>query len=149
MTSFRVFHTYGISFHTRCIPYSIFHTGPYGIWSMDRKPADDGWRIAAQRAAQQLRACGGGTAPSTTSGPAPALAPEERKLMALETIAEAARLWIVSIIKIVRYIATANSICSSLTSRRRMGRTNRVGQGNKALKPPCSNWIVTLATDVS
>ncbi|KAM4061014.1 hypothetical protein HRG_012938 [Hirsutella rhossiliensis] len=60
----------------------------------DAEP-DDTWRIAAQRAAQQLRACGGSAAPSTASGPAPALAPEERKLMALETIAEAARLWIV------------------------------------------------------
>ncbi|KAM4063643.1 hypothetical protein HRG_012495 [Hirsutella rhossiliensis] len=59
----------------------------------DAEP-DDTWRIAAQRAAQQLRACGGSAAPSTASGPAPALAPEERKLMALETIAEAARLWI-------------------------------------------------------
>ncbi|KAM4062517.1 hypothetical protein HRG_013686 [Hirsutella rhossiliensis] len=50
----------------------------------------------AARAAQQLRACGGSAAPSTASGPAPALAPEERKLMALETIAEAARLWILN-----------------------------------------------------
>ncbi|KAH7303342.1 hypothetical protein B0I35DRAFT_517371 [Stachybotrys elegans] len=61
------------------------------------------WRAAAQRAAQQLRACGSGAAPPPTPRPAPALASfgevadgsfEERKLVALETIARAARLWI-------------------------------------------------------
>jgi hypothetical protein len=38
LTSFPVFHTYGITFHTRAHP--IFHTEnlPYGIWNMDRKP---------------------------------------------------------------------------------------------------------------
>ncbi|KPA37451.1 hypothetical protein FLAG1_09741 [Fusarium langsethiae] len=24
-----------------CIPYSIFHKAPYGVWSMDRKPEKD------------------------------------------------------------------------------------------------------------
>ncbi|KAH7118486.1 hypothetical protein EDB81DRAFT_848167 [Dactylonectria macrodidyma] len=66
---------------------------------------DDAWRTPAQRAAQQLRACGSGTALPAIPGPAPALAsfgeiaeksPEERKIMALETIAEGARLWILS-----------------------------------------------------
>ncbi|KAJ3455041.1 hypothetical protein MRS44_013641 [Fusarium solani] len=66
---------------------------------------DDAWRTAAQRASQQLRACGSGAALPATPGPAPALAsfgeiaeksPEERKIMALETIAEAARLWILN-----------------------------------------------------
>ncbi|KAJ0137814.1 inner membrane protease subunit 1, partial [Fusarium oxysporum f. sp. albedinis] len=27
-----------IKFHMGCIPYSIFHKAPYGVWSMDRKP---------------------------------------------------------------------------------------------------------------
>ncbi|KAM6513213.1 hypothetical protein FALCPG4_015670 [Fusarium falciforme] len=62
-------------------------------------------KTAAQRAAQQLRACGSGAALPATPGLAPVLAsfgeiaeksPEERKIMALETIAEAARLWILN-----------------------------------------------------
>ncbi|KAM6504689.1 hypothetical protein FSOLCH5_015190 [Fusarium solani] len=84
------------------------------FWELNRQlkransDPDDAWRTAAQRAAQQLRACGSGAALPATPGPAPALAsfgeiaeksPEERKIMALETIAEAARLWIVSGIK--------------------------------------------------
>ncbi|KAM6504647.1 hypothetical protein FSOLCH5_015382 [Fusarium solani] len=79
------------------------------FWELNRQlkransDPDDAWRTAAQRAAQQLRACGSGAALPATPGPAPALAsfgeiaeksPEERKIMALETIAEAARLWI-------------------------------------------------------
>ncbi|RYC78533.1 hypothetical protein BFJ63_vAg18591 [Fusarium oxysporum f. sp. narcissi] len=68
----------------------------------DEEP-DEVWRGAAQRAAQQLRACGTGAAPPPTTRPAPALASfgevaersfEERKLIALETIAGAAQLWI-------------------------------------------------------
>ncbi|KAI8677829.1 hypothetical protein NCS55_00500900 [Fusarium keratoplasticum] len=79
------------------------------FWELNRQlkraksDPDDAWRTAAQRAAQQLRACGSGAALPAAPGPAPALAsfgekaeksPEERKTMALETIAEAARLWI-------------------------------------------------------
>ncbi|KAI3572394.1 hypothetical protein IWW34DRAFT_637523 [Fusarium oxysporum f. sp. albedinis] len=79
------------------------------FWELNRQlkransDPDDAWRTAAQRAAQQLRACGSGAALPAAPGPAPALAsfgeiveksPEERKIMALETIAEAARLWI-------------------------------------------------------
>lgn len=57
----------------------------------------DAWSKAAQQAAQQMRACGpGAAAPSAASGPLHVLAPEKRKLLALETIAEAARLWTVS-----------------------------------------------------
>ncbi|KAI3573846.1 hypothetical protein IWW34DRAFT_128804 [Fusarium oxysporum f. sp. albedinis] len=68
----------------------------------DEEP-DEVWRGAAQRAAQQLRACGSGAAPPPTTRPAPVLASfgevaersfEERKLIALETIAGAAQLWI-------------------------------------------------------
>ncbi|KAH7187315.1 hypothetical protein DER44DRAFT_845065 [Fusarium oxysporum] len=68
----------------------------------DEEP-DEVWRGAAQRAAQQLRACGSGAAPPPTTRPAPALASfgevaersfEERKLIALETTAGAAQLWI-------------------------------------------------------
>ncbi|EXL66793.1 hypothetical protein FOPG_17062 [Fusarium oxysporum f. sp. conglutinans race 2 54008] len=68
----------------------------------DEEP-DEVWRGAAQRAAQQLRACGSGAAPPPTTRPAPALTSfgevaersfEERKLIALETIAGAAQLWI-------------------------------------------------------
>ncbi|RKK06541.1 hypothetical protein BFJ65_g18738 [Fusarium oxysporum f. sp. cepae] len=70
------------------------------FWELNRQIDDmnedpgDAWRSAAQRAAQQLRAC--------SAAPAPALAPrgeadgktlEERKVAALEAIAEAARLW--------------------------------------------------------
>ncbi|KAI3570739.1 hypothetical protein IWW34DRAFT_812244 [Fusarium oxysporum f. sp. albedinis] len=56
------------------------------FWELNRQIDDmnedpcDAWRSAAQRAAQQLRAC--------SAAPAPALAPR-----ALEAIAEAARLW--------------------------------------------------------
>ncbi|KAM6513831.1 hypothetical protein FALCPG4_015043 [Fusarium falciforme] len=81
------------------------------FWELNRQlkranaDPDDAWRTAAQRASQQLRACGSGAALPATPGPAPALAsfgeiaeksPEERKIMALETIAEAARLWILN-----------------------------------------------------
>ena len=72
------------------------------FWELNRQIDDmsedpgDAWRSAAQRAAQQLRAC--------SAAPAPALAPrgeadektlEQRKVAALEGIAEAARLWTV------------------------------------------------------
>ncbi|KAH8707324.1 hypothetical protein HC256_001549 [Beauveria bassiana] len=62
---------------------------------------DDAWRNAAQYAAQQLRACG--AAPSAAALSVPAIAsraesPEktfkERKTLALEALADAARLWI-------------------------------------------------------
>ncbi|WAO97198.1 Hypothetical protein NCS54_01491200 [Fusarium falciforme] len=61
------------------------------------------WELNRQLKPQQLRACGSGAALPAAPGPASALAlfgeiaersPEERKIMALETIAEAARLWI-------------------------------------------------------
>jgi hypothetical protein len=29
---------YGLSSIWGCIPYSIFHKAPYGVWGMDRKP---------------------------------------------------------------------------------------------------------------
>lgn len=58
---------------------------------------NDAWSQAAQQAAQQMRACGPGAAASSAAlGPLHVLPPDERKLLALETIAEAARLWIVS-----------------------------------------------------
>ncbi|EXU95783.1 hypothetical protein X797_011134 [Metarhizium robertsii] len=77
------------------------------FWRLNRQikdtngDPDDAWQTAAQNAAQQLRAFGVAAA----SGAVPALALashgeaaektcEERKLLALETIAEAARLWI-------------------------------------------------------
>lgn len=80
------------------------------FWQLNRQikdtngDPDDAWRTAAQNAAQQLRAFGAAPA-SGVVVPALALAShseaaektcEERKLLALETIAEAARLWIVS-----------------------------------------------------
>ncbi|KFA62765.1 hypothetical protein S40285_10797 [Stachybotrys chlorohalonatus IBT 40285] len=80
------------------------------FWDLNRQLSDadeepgEVWRAAAQRAAQQLRACGSGAAPPPTR-PAPALASfgevtdgnfEERKLITLETIAGAARLWILN-----------------------------------------------------
>lgn len=70
----------------------------------DNEPDDD-WRAAAQRAAQQLRACSA-SAECSLSVPQirpPALArynevdemtPEERKIIALEAIAEAVRIWV-------------------------------------------------------
>ncbi|KAL6405413.1 hypothetical protein AUP68_11167 [Ilyonectria robusta] len=79
------------------------------FWELNRlindvnKDPDDAWHSAAQRAAQQLRACG---AADRGAAAAPAHAPalarlgesaeptlEERKVTALEAIAEAARLW--------------------------------------------------------
>ncbi|EEU38480.1 uncharacterized protein NECHADRAFT_88566 [Fusarium vanettenii 77-13-4] len=97
--------------HT-CKPVPVGAVGAVRVfWELNRQlkranaDADDAWRTAAQRASQQLRACGGGAALPATPGPAPALAsfgeiaeksPEERKIMALETIAEAARLWILN-----------------------------------------------------
>ena len=79
------------------------------FWQLNRQikdtdgDPDEAWRTAAQNAAQQLRAFS--AAPASGVLPALALAShgeaaektcEERKLLALETIAEAARLWIVS-----------------------------------------------------
>ncbi|KAL6406018.1 hypothetical protein AUP68_10576 [Ilyonectria robusta] len=80
------------------------------FWELNRQIDDankdpgDGWRSAAQRAAQQLRGCGAAInhSPAAAQACAPALAPrgeagemtlEERKVAALEVIAEAARLW--------------------------------------------------------
>lgn len=94
----------------------------------DEEP-DDAWRAAAQRASQQLRACGSGAVPSTTPRPAPALASfgevaerslEERKLSALETIAEAARLWIVSMGMPSDAISCTDSLSSSSINRTKM-----------------------------
>lgn len=72
-----------------------------------------------------------------TPGLAPTLAlfdeiaeksPEERKIMALETIAEAGSLWIVSGIKSSdSFVFTANSMLSSLTNRARRKRKKRKG----------------------
>ncbi|KFA68742.1 hypothetical protein S40285_10722 [Stachybotrys chlorohalonatus IBT 40285] len=79
------------------------------FWNLNRQVSDadeepgEVWRAAAQRAAQQLRACGSGAVPPPTPRSAPALTSfgevaersfEERKLIALETIAGAAQLWI-------------------------------------------------------
>lgn len=79
------------------------------FWRLNRQirdtngQPDDAWRNAAQYAAQQLRACG--AAPSAAALSVPAIAsradsPEktfkERKTLALEALADAARLWIVS-----------------------------------------------------
>nr|CEG03918.1 unnamed protein product [Fusarium acuminatum CS5907] len=95
--------------HT-CRPVPVeAHAAVRAFWDLNRQlsGADEEpgevWRAAAQRAAQQLRACGSGAVPPPTTRPAPALASfgevadrsfEERKLIALETIAGAARLWI-------------------------------------------------------
>lgn len=82
--------------------------GVLAFWQLTRqikdtnRDPDDAGRTAAQNAAQQLRAFGG--APSSAVAPAVALSShggaaktcEERKLLALETVAEAARLWIAS-----------------------------------------------------
>lgn len=76
------------------------------IFDMKRAVGED-WRSAAQRAAQQLRACGSASYRGRDVGAAqaPALAHrgeageatlEERKVAALEAIADAARLWAVS-----------------------------------------------------
>ncbi|KAM6513830.1 hypothetical protein FALCPG4_015043 [Fusarium falciforme] len=107
------------------------------FWELNRQlkranaDPDDAWRTAAQRASQQLRACGSGAALPATPGPAPALAsfgeiaeksPEERKIMALETIAEAARLWIVSGIK-------SSNTFSLLTRRSAAQQAGRGGRG--------------------
>ncbi|KAM3537763.1 hypothetical protein ARSEF1564_009318, partial [Beauveria bassiana] len=79
------------------------------FWRLNRQirdtngQPDDAWRNAAQYAAQQLRACG--AAPSAAALSVPAIAsradsPEktfkERKTLALEALADAARLWIVN-----------------------------------------------------
>lgn len=82
------------------------------FWELNRliddinKDPDDAWHSAAQRAAQHLRACGAADrGPAAPLAHAPALARlgesaeptlEERKVAALEAIAEAARLWTVS-----------------------------------------------------
>ncbi|GKT81107.1 hypothetical protein ColTof4_13530 [Colletotrichum tofieldiae] len=81
------------------------------FWALNQQVsnADDdpgeAWRAAAQRAAQQLRACGNIAVPPAVSRPVVALASfgevperslEERKVIALETIAVAARLWVLS-----------------------------------------------------
>lgn len=95
--------------HT-CKPVPVgAHAAVRAFWDLNRQLSganddpDDAWSVAAQRAAQQLRAWGSGAAPPAAPGPAPALASfgevaekslEERKVMALETIAGAARLWI-------------------------------------------------------
>ncbi|KID81386.1 hypothetical protein MGU_11256 [Metarhizium guizhouense ARSEF 977] len=83
------------------------------FWDLNRQLCgandhpDDFWRAAAQRAAQQLRAWGNGAASPAIPAQVPALASfgevaekglEERKVIALETIAEAlaeaVKLWI-------------------------------------------------------
>ncbi len=80
------------------------------FWRLNREireassDPDDAWRAAAQRAAQELRAYS--AAPPVLALPPALAAPsygdgvertyKERKILALETIAEAARLWIVS-----------------------------------------------------
>ncbi len=38
MTSFAVWAIYGLVDHTGDKPYTINHTGPYGVWRMVRKP---------------------------------------------------------------------------------------------------------------
>ncbi|KAH8720271.1 hypothetical protein HC256_000669 [Beauveria bassiana] len=77
------------------------------FWRLNRQirdtngQPDDAWRNAAQYAAQQLRACS--TIPSAAALSVPAIASradspektfEERKTLALEALADAARLWI-------------------------------------------------------
>ncbi|KFA56719.1 hypothetical protein S40293_11410 [Stachybotrys chartarum IBT 40293] len=95
--------------HT-CRPVPVeAHAAVRAFWDLNRQLSDadeepgEVWRAAAQRAAQQLRACGSGAVPPPTPRSAPALASfgkvaersfEERKLIALETIAGAAQLWI-------------------------------------------------------
>ncbi|KAH7110445.1 hypothetical protein EDB81DRAFT_672056 [Dactylonectria macrodidyma] len=94
--------------HT-CRPVPVeAHAVVRAFWDLNRLSGaddipDEAWCAAAQRAAQQLRACGSGAVPPATPRPAPALASfgevaerslEERKVIALETIAGAARLWI-------------------------------------------------------
>lgn len=80
------------------------------FWRLNREireassDPDDAWRAAAQRAAQELRAYS--AAPQVPALPPALAAPsygdgvertyKERKILALETIAEAARRWIVS-----------------------------------------------------
>jgi hypothetical protein len=83
------------------------------FWELNRQAEDaniepsDDWSCTAHRAAQQLRGCSAGVEPSPAAARVhtPALAPrskfrqmtiEERKVVALEAIAEAARLWVVS-----------------------------------------------------
>ncbi|KAH6957553.1 hypothetical protein BKA56DRAFT_601910 [Ilyonectria sp. MPI-CAGE-AT-0026] len=85
------------------------HAAVRAFWDLNRQfsgvndDTDDAWRAAALRAAQQLRACGSGAAPPAAPVPAPALdsfgevlekSLEERKVIALEAIAGAARLWV-------------------------------------------------------
>ncbi|KAI3571341.1 hypothetical protein IWW34DRAFT_675552 [Fusarium oxysporum f. sp. albedinis] len=85
------------------------HAAVRAFWVLNRRlsgadeEADEAWRAAAQRAAQQLRACGSGAVSHPTTQPAHALASfgevterslEERKVIALETIAGAAQLWV-------------------------------------------------------
>ncbi|KAH7118384.1 hypothetical protein EDB81DRAFT_733330 [Dactylonectria macrodidyma] len=85
------------------------HAAVRAFWDLNRQfsgvndDPDDAWRAAALRAAQQLRACGSGAAPPAAPVPAPALdsfgevlekSLEERKVIALEAIAGAARLWV-------------------------------------------------------
>ncbi|KAJ6436541.1 hypothetical protein O9K51_10907 [Purpureocillium lavendulum] len=79
------------------------------FWRLNREireassDPDDAWRAAAQRVAQELRAYS--AAPQAPALPPALAAPsygdgvertyKERKILALETIAEAARLWII------------------------------------------------------
>ena len=119
------------------------------FWDLNRQfsgvndDPDDAWRAAALRAAQQLRACGSGAAPPAAPVPAPALdsfgevlekSLEERKVIALEAIAGAARLWVVSVIKINRCNATTNSMFSSSFSKAKTmkGRMRTIEKGHKA-----------------
>ena len=89
------------------------------FWELNRQidltnaDPNDAWRSAAQRAAQQLRACSAAPSPVVPASAPPALAArdeaaektlEERKAAALETIADVARLWMVSELMFVSQI---------------------------------------------
>ncbi|KAK1702949.1 uncharacterized protein BDZ83DRAFT_645130 [Colletotrichum acutatum] len=88
------------------------HAAVRAFWALNQQLSngdgdpDEVWRSAGQRALQQLRACGNiGVSPPmplpvaslASFGETTEKSLEERKTMALETIALAARLWVVSL----------------------------------------------------
>ncbi|CAM1502572.1 Fc.00g073480.m01.CDS01 [Cosmosporella sp. VM-42] len=91
-----------------CRPVPVeAHAAVRAFWTFNRLRGadnipDEAWRAAAQWAAQKLRACGSGEVAPATPRPAPDLASfsevaerslEERKVIALETIAGVVQLW--------------------------------------------------------
>lgn len=101
------------------------------FWELNRplagteQDAGDAWRAAARRAAQQLRACGSASdrqresmeefpPPSAHRGEDLNHTLEERKVVALEAIADAARLWAVRKQLMAMEVFTNRSLSTSI-----------------------------------